>query len=528
MRFSEHDLRQIDEQYLRCLPPLKLQEVSCYLLADLKEAIDRLNQNSTNSSSPPSQDAPWEKGSGFDDDDDDADNRQSKLNIENEPADNGHDKTLGEQPDSTSNEKKETNPSKDTTGKKPGKQPGAQGHGRTVTLPVTGTQDHKPTQCAACGATFNENSKLICLTGCYVLDLILSTDCPLGLGLSHIKHLYYEAQCDCGHVTQCLPGRCEPEEGWTVPLTQWHLCGPMLVAFIVCLSKRYRLSRRKIREFCHDWLGITLSIGVIDQCLQEAGRAVAPLEQALVEQIQQSELLHIDETSWPQGACRLWLWVFATTSVCLFMIGLRTKDVVQTLLSLYTGWVMSDGYSAYRHYGKRLRCWAHLIRKLKGLAQSLNKQAQVFGRRGLTLFDLLIDAVHAARDGPNNAIDEIFSDRLDEFKAFCLAHFHCEHKKTRELAREFLNDWQAIWQVLSNVMFPMTNNEAERLLRHWVIDRRISYGTRTEQGSRAFCLLASVIETCRLRRVSPWPYIANVIEERRKNNPAPPLPLPAV
>jgi hypothetical protein len=66
--------------------------------------------------------------------------------------------------------------------------------------------------------------------------------------------------------------------------------------------------------------------------------------------------------------------------------------------------------------------------------------------------------------------------------------------------------------------------EPNRALRHWVITRRITYGTRTEQGSRAFALLASVIETCRKRKILPWPYLAQVIAERRKGNPAPPLP----
>jgi transposase len=78
--------------------------------------------------------------------------------------------------------------------------------------------------------------------------------------------------------------------------------------------------------------------------------------------------------------------------------------------------------------------------------------------------------------------------------------------------------------VLRYPQMPITNNLAERALRHWVISRRISYGTRTQQGSRGYAILASVIDTCRQRDVSPWEYIARVIEERRQNNPAPPLP----
>ena len=86
---------------------------------------------------------------------------------------------------------------------------------------------------------------------------------------------------------------------------------------------------------------------------------------------------------------------------------------------------------------------------------------------------------------------------------------------------------EAIWTVLDHPELPLTNNVAERLLRHWVIARKISCGTRSEQGSRAFALLASVIEPCRQRQILPWPHLADVIAERRKGNPAPPLPVAA-
>ena len=112
--------------------------------------------------------------------------------------------------------------------------------------------------------------------------------------------------------------------------------------------------------------------------------------------------------------------------------------------------------------------------------------------------------------------------------ALCERHANAEHKKTRELARELLNDWDTFWVVLDYPWLPLTNNEAERALRHWVIARRISYGTRTEQGSRAFALTISVIETCRKRGVSPWPYLTDVIRQRRKGLPAPALPQLAV
>lgn len=93
-------------------------------------------------------------------------------------------------------------------------------------------------------------------------------------------------------------------------------------------------------------------------------------------------------------------------------------------------------------------------------------------------------------------------------------------------ARELLNDWDTFWVVLDHPELPLTNNEAERALRHWVIARRIGMGTRTDQGSRVFALLASVIETCRKHKVSPWPYLAELLRQRRLGLPALQLPLP--
>jgi hypothetical protein len=62
------------------------------------------------------------------------------------------------------------------------------------------------------------------------------------------------------------------------------------------------------------------------------------------------------------------------------------------------------------------------------------------------------------------------------------------------LAREILNDWDAVVAAVNNPDLPLTNNEAERALRHAVIARRISYGTRTTEGSIAYSCLLSVIE----------------------------------
>ena len=77
---------------------------------------------------------------------------------------------------------------------------------------------------------------------------------------------------------------------------------------------------------------------------------------------------------------------------------------------------------------------------------------------------------------------------------------------------------------LAEPQLPLTNNEAERALRHYVIARRISHGTRTPTSSRGYALLASVIETCRLRAANVIDLLAGAIDAARRGLPAPPLP----
>ena len=99
-----------------------------------------------------------------------------------------------------------------------------------------------------------------------------------------------------------------------------------------------------------------------------------------------------------------------------------------------------------------------------------------------------------------------------------------EPKKVRDLAREILNDWEAVIAFVSDLSLPPTNNDAERALRHAVIARRISFGTRTDEGSRFYAAALSVIETCRKRRVDPWAYACDLITAARKNAPLPKIP----
>jgi hypothetical protein len=309
---------------------------------------------------------------------------------------------------------------------------------------------------------------------------------------------------------------------------QWRLIGPRLAGVIVFLAMRMRLSRRRIQEFFFELLGLHLSIGVIDEAIREAGRCCAPLEDGLVKGIQDAANLFVDETSWKEKRQALWLWAFVTQYTCLYYIGFRSMEILDNVLdSAFCGILMSDGYGAYRHIKNRLRCWAHLLRKLRGLAESANGRVAGVGKAMLDIMEVLMAAIYEARTSQKQGdvgLASQYATEIARLKTLCENHQNDSYAKLGEVAREFLLDWTVILRQVDEPHLPLTNNAAEQALRHWVIARRINQGTRSEAGTRAYALLASVIETCRARATSSWVYIAGVIAAARVGAQVPQLP----
>lgn len=61
MQLTDHDLKQINQEYLASLSPGHLLHLSSKLLDDLRDARERLNQTPQNSSRPSGSYSPWEQ-----------------------------------------------------------------------------------------------------------------------------------------------------------------------------------------------------------------------------------------------------------------------------------------------------------------------------------------------------------------------------------------------------------------------------------------------------------------------------------
>jgi hypothetical protein len=522
VHFKDHDLRQLDAERLHRLrldDPEALEGLSVRLLEDLKAARERLSQSPDNSSRPPGSRDPWLRSS---DDEVESEIPGEEASSPEEPA--------PEAPAASDDVRK---PDKQARGKptessrSPGKQPGAKGHARTQTLSIDRTDHHRPGTCCFCQAELSQEDAR-CYTGFETVDLVPGELANPGLQVLNLKNLYYETRCEvCGHVTRQEPYRAPPQgEDWgDVALTEWRLIGPFLAALLSFMHFRLRLSARHCREFSLELFALSLSVGAIQQSFHESARACDPVMEQLTDELKREELLYADETPHKQAGDPRWLWVALGITTVIFFIGRRTKETFWKHIGLeFAGWLMADGYGAYREYALRLRCWAHLIRKARALAEGFTPHVQGYGLSLLAILDTLMAGVYQAREGPPVDLRSSFSGELARLKALCTKMARSTNEKARKLGVEFLNDWDAIFRVLEHPHLPLTNNVAERILRHWVILRRITHGTRTDQGSKALATMASIIETCRLRNASPLRYLAQTIAARRKGLDVPPLP----
>jgi transposase len=478
----------------------QLEELAWRLHELARVLANRASEDSSTSSRPPSSDNPYR--------------REERGKLVAADADGAAADSSDTAPE------KAGKPDKNRTGKSAGKQLGAKGHWRCQPIVVSGEVAHAPMVCATCGAALGCHLKRRCVSAHNSLELARG---EMALQVTATRHSYFAVRCSCGHETLAHPSvgpRSEIEgRKRNLRMSERCLVGPMLATFIAALSLRCRLSRRKIQEFLHDWLALELSAATIERCVHEFGLASEPVVERLIEDVQAAPIVHLDETPWYQRGVLLWMWVAVTATTIVYRIGSRRKEELTALIGeAFLGWLVTDGYGAYRDHPRRQRCLAHLIRKALALAEGHYGAGSGFGRDLVRDLRRLIERVH---DGADADALERLTTRI---KWNCQCNRHEIEKKVRDLAGEILNDWGAVIAFVSDPNLPPTNNDAERALRHPVIARRISFGTRTGEGSRFYAAGLSVIDTCRRRGVEPWAYACSLIAAARANVTLPIIP----
>jgi transposase len=410
------------------------------LKAEIAELRERLGQNSSNSSRPPSADPPAYK----------------------------------------------PKPPREPRGRKRGGQPGHQGHTRQLVPPeeVDHVIDLKPKRCTRCGQRLHGADP-------QAERRQVSEVPPVRVEVTEYRR--HGLCCStCGAVTRA---------NWPVGVARTSF-GPRAQAIVGYLTGRLGASHRDVVEAMGVLYGLPLSTGSVAAIQRQVSATLtAPVDETR-RFVCQQKAQYVDETGWRETGQRKWLWVNATAEVTAFHLldGRSADDARQVINQSARGVVATDRYCSYNWLASRRRqvCWAHLARDFQAMVERGGESEQT-GRALLKQVKRLFTLWHKLRDGDlcRAQFQTAIKPVRQKVKESLAAGARAGHKKTRNTCGNILKVERSLWVFVRAEGVEPTNNAAERALRRAVLWRRKSFGTQSAEGSRFVERILTAVTTLR-------------------------------
>ena len=400
----------------------------------------------------------------------------------------------------------------DSSGRSQGAQPGHRGKGRKL-APVEAVDrviDHWPAHCG-CGHCFADADEEAGKPARHQV-----TELP-EIAVEVTEHRLHRRRCPgCGKATRAeLPA--------DVPASAF---GPRMEAAVATLAVRNRVSRRDTVELARELFGAELASGTVDAILARTGVALAEPYEDLLARIREAPTLNVDETGWKLRGAKRTLWGAVTPRSAVFRIApdRHEREVAALLGEDFAGIVGSDRWWAYRGFDpeRRQACWSHLIRDLTAHSEGLAAQKR-FGEAGLDIARRLFSAWDEFQEhGDRRRLKREVAPLKEELRALLKSGSRGRRNKlTWGFSKNLLKVWPALWTFVEVEGVEPTNNVAERALRGPVIYRKLSLGSQSERGETTTQRLLSASVTCRLQGRSLFAYLAEVLDARVRGDPAP-------
>jgi transposase len=428
-------------------------------IAELKRHV---SADSSNSSRPPSSDAPWSK----------------------KPA--------------------RKRSSRGRPGRKPGKQPGAASSSRSLVDNADDTLEIQPDRCRRCDTSLDEAEEC----GRQRRQVVDVGPAPPPT-VTEYQRVSKVCQC-CGAVTT---------PGWddeAVPVEHADIVaapgspvriGPETVARAALLTCAHYLPIGRGRELLEALTTIDVSTGFLAGI---RGRTARRLEKKFFGHMKKllasAPLLHADETPGRAAGSLSYVHVACTEYLTLMHVGDRSAKTIDAggVLAEFTGVLVRDGYAGYEHL-KAVHAWcgAHLLRDLRSISDA-DPDAQVWATAMATTLLDANRAAHEARQRGADRLDEATLKQIHNHYLGALARGDTENQgehtkladKARTLIARFRRFQDMILRFATDLSVPFTNNEAERSCRPVKVQQRTSGGAwRTLQGLTDFAIVQSYLDT---------------------------------
>lgn len=298
------------------------------------------------------------------------------------------------------------------------------------------------------------------------------------------------------------------------------IIGSNLLSYISILAGQYHLSIRKIQSLLKEQLGTTFSIGALSEAQSRVSSMLTPLCQGIKQAITQKECIHADETSHIRNDEEklYWCWLISSEDLVYEQILPKrsTASAKAMITEEYTGVVVTDRHGSYNWLApeRHQLCLAHIKRNLQQMADySGGGYTAYVGNRLVLIVDAIFRTRH--RYEQEKLSESVYLQRMQRlkksFEAWLEKGSEVHVERYRGRCRLLLKHRVSLWTFLKKNTIPLTNNEAERCIRGFVIQRKNSFGTNSDVGDKFRSRIHTVIETCKKRGLSAMRVVAEVV-----------------
>jgi transposase len=271
---------------------------------------------------------------------------------------------------------------------------------------------------------------------------------------------------------------------------------------------------RQTREM--ESLGVkNIKTSTLSRLCALAAVSLESIQKDIFAELKSSDLaLHLDETTWNiqnKNQNDGYMWIISNRYGSHYTFKpTRSGKVIKELLTDYAGPVLTDGYEGYNALDeadiKQGFCWAHARRKFFEIESHDPTVTPI-----LNDIDDLFKIERRAKDFSELKIlrereSRIVVDRLNQ-------RLMTEYAATRDGSQKrkaivyITKRWEGFTYFLTDTRLPLSNNEAERTIRHAVVGRKNYYGAATHGGADTAATLFTIIESCKKNDIDPRTFL---------------------
>ena len=321
--------------------------------------------------------------------------------------------------------------------------------------------------------------------------------------------------------------------------------GPRLLATVGWLKSVGHLSYSTLETWMEDVLQVPVSRGYLAKlCTGTISASLSDAYDELTTAIPQQEQLGSDETSIKDNGQKHWIWCITAAAFSVFHIAqTRSRAVLEKLVGdEFSGYLNFDYFSAncsfaWNYWIKAQYCWAHLIRDIRFLHEKHpDQKTRAWAGQLLDRSRRLFRAWHSRSEMSEAGFHRSMLTHRERFLELVRqppASKEAANLAARFAIGEFTTAESPEVQTYDHsddyfrFMFAEgvepTNNHSEQQIRHCVIDRRITQGTRGEAGQRYHERMWSMIATCKKQNRSIFTFLIESIDAHLNNKPTPSL-----